>query len=533
MEEVHKRHPGGFGRRCRGLGVGLQTRVVFASVGQVGILEVLVGDRAEKHDSREGLAVGLRGAGVFDELHEFFRVGRRFFHPGVRLVVAEECEHDVRFDVAQNLAVGRHAFAPRKRVHLVAAEAHVADAHLLTAEPALEQGFKPAVVVHPIRQSVAHHGHRFPRLKNERGGIAVAFRDGHGRLGFDGGRGFCRRGGGLGFGCRAGRRGFRGGFRGWDDVVVCRDRAAEVGVIRGFYPLRVAPETVCVGFVGPDKSNLRLGLDLVLKAHRPVDPVEDHPAITRVDDVFGSAVEGGENAARFTVGGGVAAGPFAGHRLLGVVRGRARFHAVEGLGQGQDVPIGSRFRRVSPGLDVDVFDAPQNREGGFLRQRGDPRALLVVFPVMPHPCLAQNLMAEPEPEIWPLVFVVVLEKRIVLFAVAEAVGGRAQPHHRTASLEIRVEVFHLLGRRRKEPCENHQPVGFLQCLHARDIRGAGLDLAFFVEAEEHRAIKPVVFCQEPRQGRDGFLRAILVVARDQDQFFAFGGSARGIDEGVG
>ena len=146
-------------------------------------------------------------------------------------------------------------------------------------------------------------------------------------------------------------------------IVVCGDRRRQVSVDSGLDAFRMAAPAERVRLVRADKTDVRVGFDLLLQTNRPVHRVHKHPAVSRIQDVLGSAIEARKDPRFGTVFRRVSPRPFAGHGFFRVIRGSRCFHAVERLGHRQDVPVLGGFRRITAGLDVNVADAEQDRVG--------------------------------------------------------------------------------------------------------------------------------------------------------------------------
>ena len=69
--------------------------------------------------------------------------------------------------------------------------------------------------------------------------------------------------------------------------------------------------------------------------------------------------------------------------------------------------------------------------------------------------------------------------------------GGAQPKHRAAAVEVSGEVFHPPIVRPQKSEEQKHHVRILQRLDAGHVRGTSLNVALFIESEEHRAFEAV------------------------------------------
>ena len=171
MEEIDKADArllrGGLG----GLRVGFELRIVLRAARQVRVFRVLMRDRAEEHEAREGFAVRLGTAHILHEVDKLPLEHVRLVLEG--FVVAEEGEHDIRLHMAQ---VIRHVHVPaaaREGVRAVAARAHVAEAHVEVRQRALQQRFHPAIVLHAVGQAVAKNRDRVALAERKRQGVPV------------------------------------------------------------------------------------------------------------------------------------------------------------------------------------------------------------------------------------------------------------------------------------------------------------------------------------------------------------------------
>ncbi len=171
---------------------------------------------------------------------------------------------------------------------------------------------------------------------------------------------------------------------------------------------------------------------------------------------------------------------------------------------------------------MDVGHAAQDRMGVSPAQRQDAGALLVVRPVVPDPGLAEDPTPEAALPAGP--GVVPAEMGVRALLDREGVGGGPDPDDRASALEIVGEMPHLVFREVLEPQSEDQQIGGLQRLEAGDVRAARLDEAALVEREEDVGCEAVSMCQDARQRGQDLLRAVLVVARDEDDLSAHGGS---------
>ena len=251
---------------------------------------------------------------------------------------------------------------------------------------------------------------------------------------------------------------------------------------------------------GADEGHIEVRLDRVLQAQRPENAVHDHAAIAFIRDVFRSAVERGENAARFAGGGLVGACPFAGHRWLGGIRRRVLCHAIKRLGHRQNLTIRG-FAHVAARLHPDVLHTTENRMRSLVRHDGDARALLVIGAVVAHPGLTEHLMTKTQFIAADLAIKGILSVGIILRCL-ETMRRRAQSDHRAASCKVGVKVLHQLRRKLLKAQEDHREIRCVQHLHARHVCNfARHNVAFLVDVEQHRAFEPLMLGQQTRDGR--------------------------------
>ena len=97
----------------------------------------------------------------------------------------------------------------------------------------------------------------------------------------------------------------------------------------------------------------------------------------------------------------------------------------------------------------------------------------------------------------------------------EAVRSRAHPDHRSAALEVVIEVLHLLWWQILETQEDHGEISGIESFNARHVGFVtGDDLTRLgINAKDHRAFEALVFCQNTCQLRQRLLGAILMVIR--------------------
>ena len=374
MEQIDVRDAKFAGRGSRRACVRLEPGVILCAARQVGCFQILMRNRAEQHDPRGGLAVRLKRTERVYKLGKTFAVRIRLLNPCVRFVVSKKRENDVRLDVAQNLGIRRNPLASWQRINPVSAHAHVADSDLLLLQCSLQNCFKPSVLVHPVGK----------RVPNERDGVTFLKCEFLGRRSVSAVRALsgltsirstrlrmvvC----GLGSLRITNRRsrlrgilrllGLRFARLRRRHIVVSGDRRRQVSVDSGLDAFRMASASERVRLVRTDKTDVRVGFDLLLQTNRPVHRVHKHPAVSRIQDVLGGAIKARKDTRFDTVFRRVSPRPFAGHRFFGVVRWSSRFHAVERLGHRQDVPVLGGLRRVAARLDVNIADTAQDRVG--------------------------------------------------------------------------------------------------------------------------------------------------------------------------
>ena len=156
------------------IGVELDVGVVRLAVGDVGLLDILMGDRREQDQLRSGLAVVLRGGRGLDEGVE---VGLELGQPlgaGERLVETEGGDDDVGLLVFQLVAVVLEAGRPGTKGQFVGRPAEVVDDEFEVGESAVEQGLEAAKVLHPLGQGVADDDDPVPLFEFQGGGVGVA-----------------------------------------------------------------------------------------------------------------------------------------------------------------------------------------------------------------------------------------------------------------------------------------------------------------------------------------------------------------------
>ena len=286
----------------------------------------------------------------------------------------------------------------------------------------------------------------------------------------------------------------------------------------------MAREGKGVGLVGADKSDVHACLDGGFLADGPEDAVDEHAAVVGIEDVFGSALGGVEDAMFFAILAGVVTSPSGGDRRFGFVRGVVFVHADQRLGVGEDGEVGAGNPVVGAGVaEGIVSDAGEDDVGLLIRDDLDTGALRVVLAVVTDPGIAEDLVSEA-------VFVSLDLGFEIIFCVGgiggnfEGVGRGAKADNGAATVEVRDDVIHLFAGEIEETSEDDEEVCALESLQAGDVGDAGLDVAVLVDAVEDGAFETVVFGQDPGEGGAGFLGAVFVVAGEEDDVLACAGA---------
>ena len=93
---------------------------------------------------------------------------------------------------------------------------------------------------------------------------------------------------------------------------------------------------------------------------------------------------------------------------------------------------------------------------------------------------------------------------------------------------------HLLIGQVEETRENHEKVRLFQRFQTVDFGGSRLDVAIGIHAKDNRALESEMFREDTRERGAGFLRAVFVVAGEEDDVFALPRSRPAfIDDGRG
>ena len=306
-------------------------------------------------------------------------------------------------------------------------------------------------------------------------------------------------------------------------VVVRRNRTFEALIHLGFDAHSVSLVAKSVRLERACERDVQVGFDRVLQAQRPEATVHQQTPIAFVRDVFRRAVKRREHAAHFARGGFVSARPLGRLRRLRGIGGRLGGHAVQWLGHRENLAVDG-FPHVGAHLHPNILHAAQNRMLILVLDDRDARALLVIRAVVTDPSLPKHLMTEAQFVAVHLAVEGVLGEGIIL-AGLEGVRRRAQSGDRSAAIEIRIDVLHLLLRELLEPQEHHHQVGGIERLHAWHVRIPGDDVARGrIDVEQHCTLESLMLRQQPRQSRQRLLRPILVIAREEDDVLALAGA---------
>ena len=82
--------------------------------------------------------------------------------------------------------------------------------------------------------------------------------------------------------------------------------------------------------------------------------------------------------------------------------------------------------------------------------------------------------------------------RILIVFVIESVSGCTKTQHRTRTIQVFVNVLHLLGRKGKKTGEDYGTVRFFECFESGDIGSARLDFTVFIETKKNGAVKAMM-----------------------------------------
>jgi hypothetical protein len=100
------------------------------------------------------------------------------------------------------------------------------------------------------------------------------------------------------------------------------------------------------------------------------------------------------------------------------------------------------------------------------------------------------------------------------------------PDHGLAGLQIAIQWRHLFLGQIPEAGEDHQQIRRVQRFHAGNVLHVGrVDQARArIDREEHGAGEAMLRGEDLRQLRERFLRAVLLIARDEDDVLALAGA---------
>ena len=115
----------------------------------------------------------------------------------------------------------------------------------------------------------------------------------------------------------------------------------------------------------------------------------------------------------------------------------------------------------------------------------------------------------------------------------ERMRRRAQSDDRTAAIQIRGDVFHLVRWEILETQKDHRQIGGREGFEAGRLGIPGDDGAGLrIDVEQYGALEALMLGQDSCEGGQGFLRAILVIAREKNDVLALArASGALVDEG--
>ena len=154
-EDVHKEHVIRLGHVGHGRRVELEVGVVRLRIGQVGIIDLFVGDGREEHDARRAFAAVILRPRIFEKLVE---VALEFVDPSrslERFVEAVKGENHIRLCFRQPVIARAEVFRPVPRRHLIARGGEVAENEIVPGKLRVDKRLEPGVVLHPVGQRVA------------------------------------------------------------------------------------------------------------------------------------------------------------------------------------------------------------------------------------------------------------------------------------------------------------------------------------------------------------------------------------------
>ena len=154
VKQIDKFHSFFIGNLTGNLSVLGQALVVGRTVRQIGLAKVLVGNRREEHDGRGALIIVFLAICFIDPLGQVGAVCVRAVVE--RLVVTPERKDHIRLGNLEIRVGTREPAVARPVVHLVTAEALIAEHQFLVGHCGLRVALEPAVVLHALRERVAN-----------------------------------------------------------------------------------------------------------------------------------------------------------------------------------------------------------------------------------------------------------------------------------------------------------------------------------------------------------------------------------------
>lgn len=286
----------------------------------------------------------------------------------------------------------------------------------------------------------------------------------------------------------------------------------------------MAAEADRVGIVGADEINLASGRDLVFHAQRPVGGIDQQAAKWLVLEIAGMAHGRGENARGLARPARIGLDPGDGDRFHSRLRRVIGTHAGEHLSHDERLAIAAQLPdRIDIRRPPDVLDAPEDRV--VFHSPGDKAAgaFALVAAVVRDPGFAEHLATESAV---PLLAAETVPGVGFVFSEVERVRCRADADDRLAGVYVFDDILHLVVGQVAKAGENHHQVGGPKRLEAGDVViDLGIDGSVFgIDGEENRALEAVVHGEDLGQRRHGFLGAILLVARNEDDVLAFAGT---------
>ena len=108
--------------------------------------------------------------------------------------------------------------------------------------------------------------------------------------------------------------------------------------------------------------------------------------------------------------------------------------------------------------------------------------------------------------------------------------GRPDPDDRLARVEVVVDVLQLFGRKRQQAAEQDQQIALFQMFKSGNVVNDSLifpanllsriDFVVLIQAEQHRAMKPMMTSQQPGQHRHRMFTAVFLIGRNQHNMLA-------------